>query len=86
MGCGRQRDNQINKHSDGQAASQTHICAIGILHITGGEIVYAACLTLLSLITLLTLRFILAAQIPAILVMSCCLGCFLEGFFGHCQT
>lgn len=36
MGRGRQRDNQINKHSGGQARSQTHICARGAFDISFG--------------------------------------------------
>lgn len=56
---------------------------MGIFDIAIGEMVYVACLTLLSLITLLTLRFMVAAQIPAraILVISCCLGFFFLFFF-----
>lgn len=66
MGRGRRRDNRINKQSGGREASRTHNCAVGILGTAVGETVYVACLTLLSLITPLTLSFLLAAQIPAL--------------------
>lgn len=68
-GRGRRRDDRVNKQSGGQEASRTRNCVAGMLGIAAGETVYVACLTLRSLITPLTLRFLLAAQIPVLAIL-----------------
>lgn len=86
-GRGRRRDDRVNKQSGGQEASRTRNCVAGMLGIAAGETVYVACLTLRSLITPLTLRFLVsrADSCPCYFgwekKKSRYLGFFL--FFGH---